>query len=50
MFETLEEQIQTDEEKMTTKREKVVRWTLIVVLSIVLFSALYVGIHLITGA
>lgn len=39
-----------DEEKAINKRERVIRWTLIVVLSVLLFGALYVGIHMLGGS
>ena len=44
MFETLEDQIKTDEEKVTTKQERVVMWAVIALVSIVLFAALYFGL------
>ncbi len=47
MFETLEEQIKIDDQKETTKRERIVRWAVIVLASVVLFGALYFGLHLI---
>jgi hypothetical protein len=47
MFETLEDQIRIDEEKTTTKRERMIRWAVIALVSVVLFGALYFGIHLI---
>ena len=50
MFELLEEQIKIDDQKTTTKRELIMRWTLIVLLSVVLFGALYVGIHFLEGS
>jgi membrane-associated phospholipid phosphatase len=49
MFETLEDQIKTDEQKTTTKRQRLVVWALIVLVSVVLFGALYVGIHFLEG-
>jgi len=49
MFEILEDQMKIAEEKATTKRERAVLWAVIAVLSIILFSALYFGIHLIGG-
>ncbi len=49
MFEILEDQIKIDDQKTTTKRERIVRWTLIVLLSVVLFGSLYFGIHMIEG-
>jgi len=50
MFETLEDQMKIDEQKATTKRERLIRWALIVLLSIILFGSLYFGIHLIQGS
>jgi hypothetical protein len=50
MFELLEQQIKLDDQKTTTKRELIMRWTLIVLLSVVLFGALYVGIHFLEGS
>jgi hypothetical protein len=50
MFETLAEQMRIDEQKATTKRERMIRWTVIVVLSVILFSALYFGLHLLQGS
>jgi hypothetical protein len=49
MFEALEDQIKTDDQKTTTKRERLVLWILIAVVSIILFGTLYFGIHLIEG-
>lgn len=46
MFETLEEQMKVDEEKATTKPERFIRWSVIAVLSVILFGALYLGLHL----
>ncbi|MBZ5608265.1 MAG: hypothetical protein LAP38_08410 [Acidobacteriia bacterium] len=50
MFQTLEEQIRIDDQKATTKQERMMRWAFIVLLSIVLFGALYIGIHLVEGS
>ena len=49
MFASLDEEMSIDEKKATTKQERVIRWTLTVVLSIILFGSLYFGIHLIQG-
>lgn len=49
MFETLEDQIKIDEEKTTTKKERVIRGAFITVLSVILFGALYIGIHMLEG-
>ncbi len=44
MFEILDDQIKIDEQKATTKRERVVLWAGIALLSVVLFGALYFGL------
>lgn len=48
MFETLEEQMKIDEQKATTKRERMIRWTLIAMFSIILFGALLICISIFT--
>jgi len=47
MFAVLDDQIRIDEHKATSKRQRVVRWTLIALLSVVVFSALYYGLSLV---
>ena len=47
MFEVLDDQMRIDEQKATTKRQRVLLWTLIAIVSIVLFSALYFGLSLV---
>ena len=34
--------MKVDEEKATTKRERMLRWVVVAVVSIILFSALYI--------
>jgi len=46
MFESLDEQIKLDEHKATSNSERLVRWALIVLLSVVVFGGLYLGVHL----
>jgi hypothetical protein len=46
MFEILEDQMRVDDQRTTTKRERVMLWGAITLLSIVLFGALYMGLHL----
>ncbi len=50
MFQTLDEQIRIDELKTSTKQERVIRLGLIVLLSVVLFAALYFGLHMVEGS
>ena len=47
MFETLEDQIRIDNQKGTTKRERLIRWAVIALVSIIVFGTVYFGIHLI---
>jgi hypothetical protein len=46
MFESLSDQIRADDRKEISTRERVVRYTLISVLSVVLFSGLYLAVRL----
>ena len=46
MFETLEDQMKIDDEKTTARQERLIRWAVIPLLSIILFGTLYFGIHL----
>lgn len=47
MFEALEDQMKIDEQKASTKRERVILWAVIALLSVVLFGALYFGLSLV---
>ena len=49
MFESLEEQIKIDEHKASSNTERMIRWALIVLLSVVVFGGLYFGVHLMQG-
>jgi hypothetical protein len=49
MFDSLDEQIRADEHKSVSNTERVIRWTLIVVISVVVFGGLYWGVHLMQG-
>ena len=46
MFESLDEQIKLDEHKASSNTERLIRWALIVLLSVVVFGGLYFGVHL----
>ena len=48
MFNTLEEQMKIDEQKATTKRERMVLWTLVAMFSVILFGALLVCLLIFT--
>jgi hypothetical protein len=46
MFESLDEQIKLDEHKASSNNERMVRWALIVLVSVVVFG----GVYLLTQA
>jgi len=49
MFDSLDEQIRADEHRSVTSKERLLRWVLIAVVSIVVFGGLYIGVHLMQG-
>jgi hypothetical protein len=49
MFESLEDQIKLDEHKASSTTERMIRWALIVLLSVIVFGGLYYGVHLMQG-
>ena len=50
MFDSLDEQIRNDELKALSNRERILRWTLIVLVSMIVFGAVYLGIHFMEGS
>lgn len=48
MFESLSDQIKADDRREISNRERVLRYTLIAVLSVILFAGLYWAMHLIS--
>jgi len=50
MFDGLDEQMKSDRLKALTNRERTLRWMLIVLISVIVFGALYVGIHFLEGS
>ena len=49
MFESLDEQIKLDEHKSSSNTERVIRWTLGVAIALIVFGALYWGVHIMEG-
>lgn len=47
MFEVLDDQMRIDEQKATTKRQRLLLWAVIALVSIILFGALYFGLSLV---
>jgi hypothetical protein len=50
MFESLDEQIRNDELKALTQRERILRFALIVLVSVIVFGAVYLGVHFMEGS
>lgn len=46
MFESLDDRIKQDENEVTTPRERLVKWVLVGIVSLVLFGGLYMGVRL----
>ena len=49
MFDSLDEQIKLDEHKSSSNRERMFRWLLVALVSILIFGGLYFGVHLLQG-
>ena len=50
MFDSLDEQIRNDELKALSNRERILRWTLIVLVSVIVFGPVYLGVHFMEGS
>ncbi len=50
MFESLDEQIRNDELKALSNRDRILRWTLIVLVSVIVLGAVYLGVHFMEGS
>lgn len=50
MFDSLDEQIKLDEHKAVSGTERMVRWLLVALVTLIIFGGLYFGIHLLQGA
>jgi hypothetical protein len=46
MFETLDDRMKHDEQETTTSKERMLKWLLVGVVSVILFSGLYFGVRL----
>jgi hypothetical protein len=49
MFESLDEHMKLDDQKEVSARERMFRWGLGLVVSILVFGGLYLGVHLLQG-
>jgi len=46
MFESLSDRIKEDEHKEVNQTERIIRWVVVAVLSILLFGGLYMGVRM----
>lgn len=46
MFETLDDRMKQDEQATTTSKERMLKWVLVGIVSIILFGGLYMGVRL----
>jgi hypothetical protein len=49
MFESLDEQLKLDAHKSSSNTERVIRWVLVVAISLIVFGGLYWGVHVMQG-
>ena len=49
MFDSLDEQIRSDEHRMTTNSERMFRWLMVVLVSVAVFGGLYLAVHFLQG-
>jgi hypothetical protein len=49
MFESLDEQLKLDEHKSMSSTERVLRWVLGIAIALIVFGALYWGVHMMQG-
>ena len=45
MFDSLDEQMKVDAHKASSNTERLIRWLLIVLVSVLVFGGLYLGVH-----
>lgn len=46
MFDSLDEQMKHDDQETTTPKERIMKWALVAVTSVVLFAGLYFGVKM----
>jgi Ni,Fe-hydrogenase I cytochrome b subunit len=47
MFDSLDEQIKHDEHEVTSNKERILRWVMVLIVSVLVFGGLYFGVRLI---
>jgi hypothetical protein len=45
MFDSLDEQIKKDEDRVSSGKERMVRWAIVVIAAVVVFGGLILGVH-----
>jgi len=50
MFDSLDEQMKNDDNKVGTSKERAMKWVLVVLVSVVVFGGLYFGVHMLQGS
>jgi hypothetical protein len=46
MFDSLEEQIKKDDQREVSTTERIVKWTAVGIITVLVFGGLYYGVHL----
>jgi hypothetical protein len=49
MFDSLDDQMRIDEHKAVSNKERMMRWALIVLVSVIVFGGLYFGFSMMKG-
>lgn len=47
MFDSLDEQVKADAKRSSSNRERMLRWSLVALASILVFGGIYAGVHFI---
>ena len=50
MFDSLDEQIKADEHESESNTQRLIRWALVALISLIVFGGLYFGVHLMQGS
>ena len=50
MFDSLDEQMKNDDNKVSTSTERLMKWVLILLVSLLVFGGLYFGVHMMQGS
>jgi cell division protein FtsB len=50
MFDSLDEQMKMDDNKVSSSKERALKWVLVALVSLVVFGGLYFGVHMMQGS